>query len=83
MEQAAKAGGQAVREKPLAIAAFHGFGANTGSWDYVYKPLAQRLRAQVTLSDMPGFGLTERCSALAQPSGYRVSLQCIGFCFRV
>eukprot|EP00884_Botryococcus_braunii_P016848 jgi/Botrbrau1/3847/Bobra.0183s0072.1 len=59
VEQANRAVGDG-RAKPLAVAAYHGFGANTGSWEYVYKPLAQRLQAQVTHSDMPGFGLTQR-----------------------
>ena len=46
--------------KPLALHCYHGFGANTFSWSYVYKSLAQLLHAQVTMHDMPGFGLTQR-----------------------
>ena len=46
--------------KPLALHCYHGFGANTFSWSYVYKSLAQQLHAQVTKHDMPGFGLTQR-----------------------
>ena len=45
---------------PLALHCYHGFGANTFSWSYVYKSLAQQLHAQVTKHDMPGFGLTQR-----------------------
>ena len=48
--------------KPLALHCYHGFGANTFSWSYVYKSLAQQLHAQVTKHDMPGFGLTQRPS---------------------
>lgn len=46
--------------KPIALHCYHGFGANTFSWSYVYKSLAQKLHAQVTKHDMPGFGLTQR-----------------------
>ena len=45
---------------PIALHCYHGFGANTFSWSYVYKSLAKQLQAQVTKHDMPGFGLTER-----------------------
>ncbi|KAL0049992.1 hypothetical protein WJX82_002227 [Trebouxia sp. C0006] len=45
---------------PIAVHCYHGFGANTFSWSYVYKALSTQLRAQVTKHDMPGFGLTQR-----------------------
>lgn len=45
---------------PTAVHCYHGFGANTFSWSYVYKALSEQLRAQVTKHDMPGFGLTQR-----------------------
>ena len=45
---------------PTAIHCYHGFGANTFSWSYVYKALSDQLHAQVTKHDMPGFGLTQR-----------------------
>ncbi len=45
---------------PTAVHCYHGFGANTFSWSYVYKALSTQLRAQVTKHDMPGFGLTQR-----------------------
>lgn len=45
---------------PVALHCYHGFGANTFSWSYVYKSLAKQLHAQVTKHDMPGFGLTQR-----------------------
>ena len=47
-------------ERPLAIHAYHGFGANTGSWAFVHHRLAEQLHAQVTKHDMPGFGLSQR-----------------------
>ena len=47
---------------PVAIHCYHGFGANTFSWSYVYKALSEQLHAQVTKHDMPGFGLTQRPS---------------------
>ena len=37
-----------------------GFGANTFSWSFVDKLLAEDLQALVTSHDMPGFGLTQR-----------------------
>lgn len=45
---------------PTAVHCYHGFGANTFSWSYVYKALSEQLCAQVTKHDMPGFGLTQR-----------------------
>ena len=49
------------RDHPaLAIHAYHGFGANTGSWAFVHHRLAEQLHAQVTKHDMPGFGLSQR-----------------------
>ena len=45
---------------PTAVHCYHGFGANTFSWSYVYKALSTQLHAQVTKHDMPGFGLTQR-----------------------
>lgn len=48
------------RAHPVALHCYHGFGANTFSWSYVYKCLAKQLCAQVTKHDMPGFGLTQR-----------------------
>ena len=52
---------QAINKaQPLALHCYHGFGANTFSWSYVYKSLAKQLNAQVTKHDMPGFGLTQR-----------------------
>ena len=45
---------------PTAVHCYHGFGANTFSWSYVYKALSEQLHAQVTKHDMPGFGLTQR-----------------------
>ena len=47
---------------PVALHCYHGFGANTFSWSYVYKALSKQLHAQVTKHDMPGFGLTQRPS---------------------
>ena len=49
---------------PTALHCYHGFGANTFSWSYVYKSLAKQLHAQVTKHDMPGFGLTQRPSQI-------------------
>lgn len=43
-----------------AIHCFHGFGANTGTWEAVLRKLAHSASALVTAHDMPGFGLTER-----------------------
>lgn len=54
-------------EHPIAVHCYHGFGANTFSWSYVYKSLSEQLHAQVTKHDMPGFGLTLRPRDL---SGY-------------
>ena len=42
------------------VHAYHGFGANTASWAYSDKALAQALHATVSAHDMPGFGLTQR-----------------------
>ena len=47
-------------QHPTAVHCYHGFGANTFSWSYVYKSLSEQLHAQVTKHDMPGFGLTQR-----------------------
>lgn len=47
---------------PLGMALYHGFGANTFSWSFVQRRLAQRLGAVVTAHDQPGFGLTQRCA---------------------
>lgn len=44
-----------------AVHCYHGFGANTGSWDPVQQQMADRLQAVVSSHDMPGFGLTGRC----------------------
>ena len=49
-------------QAPLAVHQMHGFGANTGSWDYCQRQLAERLQADVTAHDTPGFGLTQRCA---------------------
>ena len=46
----------------VAIALYHGFGANLWSWKDAGRPLALRLNALVTSHDMPGFGLTQRPS---------------------
>ena len=46
-----------------AVHCYHGFGANTGSWQYLRQRLASALDAQVTAHDMPGFGLTQRLAA--------------------
>lgn len=54
-------------QHPTAMHCYHGFGANTFSWSYVYKSLSEQLQAQVTKHDMPGFGLTLRPKDL---SGY-------------
>ncbi|KAK9817223.1 hypothetical protein WJX72_011250 [[Myrmecia] bisecta] len=51
---------------PTAIHCYHGFGANTFSWSYVYKKLGQALQAQVTMHDMPGFGLTQRPASMSR-----------------
>lgn len=48
-----------------AIHCYHGFGANTGSWDPVHQRMASQMNAFVTTHDMPGFGLTERCSSIS------------------
>ena len=47
-------------QHPTAVHCYHGFGANTFSWSYVYKSLSEQLHAQITKHDMPGFGLTQR-----------------------
>ena len=52
----------------LGIAMYHGFGANTFSWSFVDRLLAQRLAALVTAHDMPGFGLTQRYASYGCPS---------------
>lgn len=44
----------------VAIHCYHGFGANTGSWDPVQQKMARSIKALVTSHDMPGFGLTGR-----------------------
>ncbi len=44
----------------LAIALYHGFGANTFSWSFVDRKLARQLQGLVVSHDMPGFGLTQR-----------------------
>ena len=46
---------------PRLVHAYHGFGANTASWAYADKGLADALAATFTAHDMPGFGLTQRC----------------------
>lgn len=51
--------------RPWAAALWHGFGANTYSWQMkVLDELARALGegALVVAHDCPGFGLTERCS---------------------
>lgn len=53
---AAKASGG----KPCGLAMYHGFGANTFSWSFVDRRLAEKLGATVVSHDMPGFGLTQR-----------------------
>ena len=53
---AAKAAGGA----PCGLAMYHGFGANTFSWSFVDRRLAEELGATVVSHDMPGFGLTQR-----------------------
>ncbi|CAK0764500.1 hypothetical protein CVIRNUC_003164 [Coccomyxa viridis] len=55
---AAKAAGGA----PCGLAMYHGFGANTFSWSFVDRRLAEELGATVVSHDMPGFGLTQRSS---------------------
>ena len=52
----AKAAGGA----PCGLAMYHGFGANTFSWSFVDRRLAEELGATVVSHDMPGFGLTQR-----------------------
>lgn len=44
-----------------AVHCYHGFGANTGSWDPIQARLSS-MGALVTSHDMPGFGLTGRPS---------------------
>ena len=44
----------------VAVALFHGFGANTWSWAPVQGQLADEVNGLVTAHCMPGFGLTER-----------------------
>ena len=53
---AAKAAGGA----PCGLVMYHGFGANTFSWSFVDRRLAEELGATVVSHDMPGFGLTQR-----------------------
>ena len=50
-------------DNPLAMHFYHGFGANTFSWSYVYKALSQQLHAQVTKHDMPGRSSCLHCVA--------------------
>ena len=57
---APEGGNGALAQGPLAIACYHGFGANTFSWAAVQEQLAQKLQAVVVAHDMPGFGLTQR-----------------------
>ena len=45
---------------PCGLAMYHGFGANTFSWSFVDKRLAEQLGVTVVSHDMPGFGLTQR-----------------------
>ena len=45
---------------PCGLAMYHGFGANTFSWSFVDRRLAEELGATVVSHDMPGFGLTQR-----------------------
>ncbi len=54
------ANGAAGSAPKLAVAMYHGFGANTFSWSFVDKLMADSLQAFVTSHDMPGFGLTQR-----------------------
>ena len=49
-----------AHETPCGLAMYHGFGANTFSWSYVDKRLAEQLGVIVVSHDMPGFGLTQR-----------------------
>ncbi|KAK9835008.1 hypothetical protein WJX81_003847 [Elliptochloris bilobata] len=56
----AEAGNEQAQRPLLALGLLHGFGANAFSWSFVDRQLAERLRAQVTAHDMPGFGLTQR-----------------------
>lgn len=53
---------------PLGVHCYHGFGANTASWDLLRPRLAATLGAVVTCHDMPGFGLTSRPGQLSQYS---------------
>ena len=46
--------------QPCGLAMYHGFGANTFSWSFVDRRLAEELGATVVSHDMPGFGLTQR-----------------------
>ena len=54
------ANGAAGSAPELGVAMYHGFGANTFSWSFVDRLLADSLQALVTSHDMPGFGLTQR-----------------------
>lgn len=49
-----------ARGGPCGLAMYHGFGANTFSWSFVDRRLAQELGVTVVSHDMPGFGLTQR-----------------------
>ena len=49
-----------VHETPCGLAMYHGFGANTFSWSFVSKRMAEQLGVTVVSHDMPGFGLTQR-----------------------
>lgn len=49
-----------AHEAPCGLAMYHGFGANTFSWSFVSKRLAEQLGVTVVSHDMPGFGLTQR-----------------------
>lgn len=46
-----------------AVHLYHGFGANTFSWQPCRQQLADALHAEATAHDQAGFGLTQRCSA--------------------
>lgn len=43
-----------------AVHCYHGFGANSWSWSFTQRKLANKLGVTVTAHDMPGFGLTHR-----------------------
>ena len=52
----------------VGVHCYHGFGANTASWDLLRPQLAASLRGLVTCHDMPGFGLTSRPTQLSRYS---------------